>query len=212
MLRHQFSFITCRGIPSLICVCPHIVRPLMLILCTLQRSLPFSWLNFMKYASVFFLFLGFAMLTVKQLRESTRSGPYSKPLRGKVVAVGPQKPYTPAGSTDAKTMAYLSMAQDDAWLKATLYDTSKLPMLQPGSSVMLKNFVFRNGSLLINEKTVIGRTTDVLVNPTANQEAYNAVFPPSKMEEIAKLVSATGSSLWSVEAMITKVGVVVSNI
>lgn len=146
------------------------------------------------------------MLSMKEVRESSRNGPYSKPLRVQVIAVGPPKSFTPAGSTEAKQMHYFSVAAQEWWMKATLYDSRKLHTIKEGAAIMLKNFIKRNDVLVVNDSTVVGKTSPVEVAQKTRDAAYSSIFPKSVKMAISELQAAAGSGLWTVVAKITKVG------
>lgn len=68
---------------------------------------------------------------------------------------------------------------NDSAIKATLYDSSKLPNLREGTSVILKNYTRRqDGSIILGSTTQVFRADDIAVSPETQQEGINIVSPP----------------------------------
>lgn len=148
------------------------------------------------------------MLTLQELKNSTRNGPYTKTVKVKIIAVGPEKQYSKLGAKEPSTMFHLSVAAETTWMKCMLYDPTKLMTIVPDASVALINYVKRDGQLVINNVTKVRAcpATPVDVTSTTHQLAYEAIFPVSTPATITKIQTThTAGQLWTVKGIIRKV-------
>lgn len=98
----------------------------------------------------------------------------------KICGVTGEKTYVIANG-DEKKFAVLSVANSSIIAKCTLYDTSKLKVLQKGNSVMLLNVIVKdNNSLTSTTKSRISKVGDV--SSERQKTAREIAFPPMSLE------------------------------
>lgn len=117
------------------------------------------------------------MTTIKQLTKG-KTGPYDKPLKCLVAAVGETKTYT-TQQGDEKTMTVVAFADQSASIKGIVYNDSLLKTLSVNSSVLIKNFICKPSNLVLTTTTKVYRCAPVTAIPSAfMQEAIKLVHPP----------------------------------
>eukprot|EP00105_Crassostrea_gigas_P017753 XP_011435649.1 PREDICTED: uncharacterized protein LOC105334049 [Crassostrea gigas] len=93
-----------------------------------------------------------------------------------------EKTYVNANGEEKK-YAVLGVADSSMIAKCTLYDTSKLKVLQEGNSVMLLNVIVKdNNSLTLTTKSRISKVGDVKVSSERQKAAREIAFPPMSSE------------------------------
>lgn len=122
------------------------------------------------------------MPTLESLFKTKKDGPYSAPVNVKICGVAGEKSYVNANGEEKK-YAVLGVADSSMIAKCTLYDTSKLKVLQEGNSVMLLNVIVKdNNSLTLTTKSRISKVGDVKVSSERQKAAREIAFPPMSSE------------------------------
>ena len=160
-----------------------------------------------------FPFLLLQMIKLADLKKNPRDGPYNEDtLKVKVIAVGPPKEYQKPGPSNMPAttahMCQISLASGDQWIKATLFDETKLQIIKQDASVVLRQYIKRSGQLVINTTTKLKAcpATPVQVQEATRQMAFEAIFPPSTLMTIKDIMeSHTMGQLLTIKGVITKV-------
>lgn len=122
--------------------------------------------------------LTFKMPTLESLFKTKKDGP----VNVKICGVAGEKTYVNANGEEKK-FAVLGVADSSMIAKCTLYDTSKLKVLQEGNSVMLLNVIVKdNNSLTLTTKSRISKVGDVKVSSERQKAAREIAFPPMSSE------------------------------
>jgi hypothetical protein len=120
------------------------------------------------------------MQTVKKLKNSKGTKPYSVPLKVKVAAVGQTQRYQ-TDSGERKEYLIVGLADTTDFIKAVVYDTSKLAGLSDSSSVILMNYIYKNeaeASVIITKNTKVMKTAPLDVPEYFLERAKSITNPP----------------------------------
>lgn len=148
------------------------------------------------------------MPTLESLFKTNKDGPYSAPVNVKICGVAGEKTYVNANGEEKK-YAVLGVADSSMIAKCTLYDTSKLKVLQEGNSVMLLNVIVKdNNSLTLTTKSRISKVGDVKVSSERQKAAREIAFPPMSSEVPLKDIEKSPiKSMLSVRGQIVAVSI-----
>lgn len=150
------------------------------------------------------------MLTVAKLSKLKGSKPYSQPLKVKVCAVGTLQKYQ-VDSGEKKECFTVGLADATDALKGTVYDSSKLKILSPSSTVIVMNYIFKNDS---EPTVVITKNTKVL--KTGAMEVPQGIMdkgekianpPPAVTRPIKDVKTSPVKSLVSVKGRVVSVSI-----
>lgn len=146
------------------------------------------------------------MPTLESLFKTNKDGPYSAPVNVKICGVAGEKTYVNANGEEKK-YAVLGVADSSMIAKCTLYDTSKLKVLQEGNSVMLLNVIVKdNNSLTLTTKSRISKV--VKVSSERQKAAKEIAFPPMSSEVPLKDIEKSPiKSMLSVRGQIVAVSI-----
>lgn len=87
------------------------------------------------------------MSTIQHLKKHS-GGPYTKPLRCKVAAIGTRKDYTNQRG-DKKSMVMIGLVDQTGYTKGIVYNDTLLQTITVGASVLLKNFISKPDNIVL---------------------------------------------------------------
>ncbi|VDI04430.1 uncharacterized protein LOC143078875 [Mytilus galloprovincialis] len=112
------------------------------------------------------------MNTLEKL--SDRSAPFTSPIKVKIVARSQQMT-----SKAGNTYMTMSMADSTGIKKAVLYDVSLADKMEEGKSILLRNYTVSNGSVMVNTKSKVSNTSEVMVDRERERQAREIIYPPT---------------------------------
>ncbi|XP_052251125.1 uncharacterized protein LOC127858194 [Dreissena polymorpha] len=107
-----------------------------------------------------------------------QSMPYDKSARGRVVFASSPETYTNANG-ETKQSKSVAIADDKKAVKVVSYDPTQFNKLVEGKTIMLRNFIRRDGYIILTRTSRLFPTQEIEVPDSRVQEGKALVNPPA---------------------------------
>ncbi|KAH3753786.1 hypothetical protein DPMN_188436 [Dreissena polymorpha] len=118
------------------------------------------------------------MSTLEEIMNMDQSMPYDKSARGRVVFASSPETYTNANG-ETKQSKSVAIADDKKAVKVVLYDPTQFNKLVEGKTIMLRNFIRRDGYIILTRTSRLFPTQEIEVPDSKVQEGKALVNPPA---------------------------------
>uniref|UniRef100_K1PFT2 Uncharacterized protein n=1 Tax=Magallana gigas TaxID=29159 RepID=K1PFT2_MAGGI len=133
-----------------------------------------------------------AQKTIAELEEKSRRRPtpYSGSLMAKVIKIG----HVADGGDDAELINF-SLADKSGAILATCTDKSKERKIKEGKTLHIREFIIKNGKVVMSYKTKVMVTTNMDIPVAMIEKAEHLIFPTSPIKKIesTKTVKVNGT-------------------
>ena len=145
------------------------------------------------------------MNNIEKLKNSPSNLPYSTPLKAKVVKRSPTKKYNKDG--EERSWTDVSLADPSGCIKAVVYDETKLTTIKEGANIMVRNYIFRDNTVIITKPTKTNLTGGVGIIPEEIETEARGLLnpPPAPQRKIADALRLTPDTLVSLKGKIIRV-------
>ncbi|KAH3874413.1 hypothetical protein DPMN_037656 [Dreissena polymorpha] len=118
------------------------------------------------------------MSTLEEIMNMDQSMPYDKSARGRVVFASSPETYTNANG-ETKQSKSVAIADDKKAVKVVSYDPTQFNKLIEGKTIMLRNFIRRDGYIILTRTSRLFPTQEIEVPDSRVQEGKALVNPPA---------------------------------
>ncbi|VDH93453.1 Hypothetical predicted protein [Mytilus galloprovincialis] len=153
------------------------------------------------------------MFTIAKLKEQSSNSPYRVPIKVQTVHVGATNTYIRDGQTKSNTT--IGFADQTGAIKGQCFDMSKLNTIKPNSTLMIRNYIYRDQMIIITSATkvsVTGGVGDVAEEyKTLAVELAKPPAPPAVVPiELAK--KTTPDQFVSIKGKVMRVDAIVERV
>lgn len=143
-----------------------------------------------------------AQKTIAELKEKSRRRPtpYSGSLMAKVIKIG----HVADGGDDAELINF-SLADKSGTILATCTDKSKERMIKEGKTLHIREFVIKNGKVVMSYKTKVMATTNMDIPVAMMEKAEHLIFPTSPIKKVEELLASPLGTISTVQGQLSKV-------
>ncbi|XP_076106791.1 uncharacterized protein LOC143075302 [Mytilus galloprovincialis] len=99
------------------------------------------------------------MFTIAKLKEQSSNSPYRVPIKVQTVHVGATNTYIRDGQTKSNTT--IGFADQTGAIKGQCFDMAKLNTIKPNSTLMIRNYIYRDQMIIITSATKVSVTGGV---------------------------------------------------
>ncbi|XP_063401184.1 uncharacterized protein LOC134685393 [Mytilus trossulus] len=153
------------------------------------------------------------MFTIAKLKEQSSNTPYRVPIKVQTVSVGTTNTYIRDGQKKSATT--IGFADQTGIIKGQCYDSSKLTTIKENSSVMIRNYIFRDSTIIITSATKVNVTSGVGdIDPIHRSQATDLSRPPPPPEvvSIEKAKKTTADTNVSIRGKVIRVDAVLERV
>ncbi|CAC5420283.1 unnamed protein product [Mytilus coruscus] len=153
------------------------------------------------------------MFTIAKLKEQSSNTPYRVPIKVQTVSVGTTNTYIRDGQKKSATT--IGFADQTGVIKGQCYDSSKLTTIKENSSVMIRNYIFRDSTIIITSATKVNVTSGVGdIDPIHRSQAaeLSRPPPPPAVVSIEKAKKTTADTSVSVRGKVIRVDAVLERV
>ncbi|CAG2236918.1 unnamed protein product [Mytilus edulis] len=153
------------------------------------------------------------MFTIAKLKEQSSNTPYRVPIKVQTVSVGTTNTYIRDGQKKSATT--IGFADQTGIIKGQCYDSSKLTTIKENSSVMIRNYIFRDSTIIITSATKVNVTSGVGdIDPIHRSQAADLSRPPPPPEvvSIEKAKKTTADTNVSIRGKVIRVDAVLERV
>lgn len=145
------------------------------------------------------------MNNIQKLKVSTGNTPYTTPIKAKVVLRSPTKKYMKDGQE--RSWTEVSLADPSGCIKAVVYDETKLPTMKEGANIMVRNFIYRDNTIIITKPSKTNLTGAVGEIPEEIETEARCLLnpPPAPFLKISEALKLTPETLVSLKGKIVRV-------
>ncbi|XP_076081639.1 uncharacterized protein LOC143052479 [Mytilus galloprovincialis] len=104
------------------------------------------------------------MNTIQALKTNGKNQPYHVPLKATVVKQGQTRNYQLDGKSKSTTK--IGLADVTGAMLALCYDEGKVTMMKDGNQIMMRNYIYRDNTIIITSQTKLSRTSAMGSIPT----------------------------------------------
>ncbi|XP_078518235.1 uncharacterized protein LOC144782842 [Lissotriton helveticus] len=147
------------------------------------------------------------MISIEELKNSKEDNtkPYQKALRVNIIRCS-TKTYYRNSKQENRVLYHLALADNTGTIKATCYDESYYMQTKEQNGMIIRNYLYKNGILLITKQTKIARMPPLTIYAGIIEEAEQILQPLAPPVSPIKTVrEAAVKTVMSISGTITKV-------
>eukprot|EP00105_Crassostrea_gigas_P041788 XP_019925936.1 PREDICTED: uncharacterized protein LOC105335679 isoform X2 [Crassostrea gigas] len=143
-----------------------------------------------------------AQKTIAELEEKSRRRPtpYSGSLMAKVIKIG----HVADGGDDAELINF-SLADKSGAILATCTDKSKERKIKEGKTLHIREFIIKNGKVVMSYKTKVMVTTNMDIPVAMIEKAEHLIFPTSPIKKVEELLASPLGTISTVQGQLSKI-------
>ncbi|KAJ8050039.1 hypothetical protein HOLleu_03068 [Holothuria leucospilota] len=132
---------------------------------------------------------------------ASTSAPYQTAIRGKIIAIGPEKDFI-TSSGEPRKFTQLGLATREKAIKVFHYAPEKIRMIKEGNCVLIKNCNSRqDGHITLNSTSIMYMRANIDIPQAIIQDAKQLIHPPE-----ARLVTIQEANASPVKSTVTLQG------
>jgi hypothetical protein len=145
-----------------------------------------------------------AQKTIAEIEEmsSSRPTPYSGSLMAKVIKIGHVAKFKNSNGEDAELINF-SLADKSGAILASC--TGKDRMIQEGKTLLIRDFIIKNGKVAMSHKTKIMAKASMSIPDSVVQRAVYLILPPSPLKKVEELLTLPPKTISTVQGQLSKV-------
>ncbi|XP_033755859.1 LOW QUALITY PROTEIN: uncharacterized protein LOC117338610 [Pecten maximus] len=137
-------------------------------------------------------------------KDEAKAKPYPTAIiKVKIVKVGHTASFTGSGGESGPILNFSVADPGDAAL-ASLNDSSKFDQIKEGKSIIIRNFMAKNGRIILTKHTKIMTGPPVEISEEMSSKAHILICPPSPVKKIADVKGLPRRSLVTVRGQMIK--------
>ncbi|XP_062587025.1 uncharacterized protein LOC134248634 [Saccostrea cucullata] len=145
-----------------------------------------------------------AQKTIAEIEEmsSSRPTPYSGSLIAKVIKIGHVAKFKNSNGEDAELINF-SLADKSGAILASC--TGKDRMIQEGKTLLIRDFIIKNGKVAMSHKTKIMAKASMSIPDSVVQRAVYLILPPSPLKKIEEVLTLPPRTISTVQGQLSKI-------